>query len=212
MNGGWDTMRRVNPGFGRRRYSMTEVRDITIAVLVLSFAFYMILSGGSHLYPDRTANALALFGVSLLLVLTSFMLHELAHKVVAQRYGAWAEFRVYPFGLMIALVFSFMGFLFAAPGAVYIDGAIDEERNGKISAAGPMANLVIGGVATVLWFLTDGLASQIFGLLAYLNAFFAAFNLLPIHPLDGSKIYGWNAPLYIGMFAAAAVILILQFL
>ena len=211
MGDPWDNARNMNSGFRMRRYSATEIRDLTIAILVLSVAFLIIL-GDSRLYPNNVVNYLALFGISLVLVLTSFMLHELAHKIVAQRYGAWAEFRMYPFGLLIALVFSTMGFLFAAPGAVYIDGAIDEERNGKISAAGPMVNIIIGSIATLMWFMTDGLTSQIFGLFALLNAFFAAFNLLPIAPMDGSKIYGWNMPLYIGMFAVAAALLILQFL
>jgi len=198
-------MRTINPTLGMR-YSKIELRDIAISVLVLSVAFAVVLA------RRNSIDILLLLFISAAIVCTSFVMHELAHKYTAQRYGAWAEFRMYPFGLLIALVFSTMGFLFAAPGAVYIDGAIDEERNGKISAAGPMVNIIIGSIATLMWFMTDGLTSQIFGLFALLNAFFAAFNLLPIAPMDGSKIYGWNMPLYIGMFAVAAALLILQFL
>jgi len=208
----WDGMRVLNPGFGRKRFSAIEVRDITIAISVLTVAIFIILYRGSNLVPnDAVNNFLAILGLSFLLVVTGFMIHELAHKYVAQKYGAWAEFRVYPQGLLMALVFSLLGFLFAAPGAVYINGAIDQERNGKISAAGPASNMVIAAIASIMWFMTDGLTSQIFGLFAFVNAFFAVFNLLPIPPMDGSKIYRWNMPLYIFMFAGAVAMLIPQF-
>ncbi len=42
-------------------------------------------------------------------------------------------------------------------------------------------------------------------MLAQLNAFLAVFNLLPIPPLDGSKIMPWNLTLWISVFAVAVV-------
>lgn len=45
----------------------------------------------------------------------------------------------------------------------------------------------------------------VFLMLANLNAFLAFFNLLPIPPLDGSKILAWNAPVYIAAMAVAAL-------
>ena len=53
--------------------------------------------------------ASALRSISLVAVSTGFLMHELMHKFVAQRYGAWAEFRVFPLGLMMAILFSFFG-------------------------------------------------------------------------------------------------------
>jgi Zn-dependent protease len=48
---------------------------------------------------------------------TGFMLHELAHKFVAQRYGYWAEYKASPMGLIFTVVMAAMfGFVFAAPG------------------------------------------------------------------------------------------------
>jgi len=214
MNDPWDRMRTLNPGFGRKRFSQTEVRDIIISVAVLSIAFFIILYRGSNIFPnDAAANTAAILGLSFLLVVLSFMVHELAHKVVAQKYGARAEFRAYPQGLLIALVFAILfGFLFAAPGAVYIEGAIDRERNGKISAAGPASNMIIAAVAWAMWFVTDGILSDIFLMFAFVNAFFAVFNLLPIPPMDGSKVYPWNVPVYVIMFAVSVAMLIPQFI
>lgn len=58
------------------------------------------------------------------------------------------------------------------------------------AAAGPVANVLTGATAVLTWralpdlgFITDGLLA-----FAVLSVFVAAFNLLPIPPLDGSKI------------------------
>ena len=191
-----------------KRFSKTEIREIIIAVTIISLAFAIMLRSSVLVVSSEMLNYLAIFGLSALLVITSFIPHEMAHKWVAQKYGAWAEFRMYPAGLMMAIVFSFFGFLFAAPGAVYINGNINVEKNGKISIAGPLTNLVIGAIAMVLCHVTTGLWSDIFGLFAWLNVFLAFFNLLPINPMDGSKIYKWNAAIYVGTMALAIGMLI----
>ena len=44
------------------------------------------------------------------------------------------------------LIFSFLGFVIAAPGAVYIEGVFGQGRVGKTALAGPMTNLVLGTI------------------------------------------------------------------
>lgn len=197
-----DGLRRVNPGSNNPmtglKFSRTEVRHILIAVAVLSLAFtIMLYRGGSRLDSDVTMSIIKLFAVSVCLVTCSFLLHELGHKYVAQSYGAWSEFRMYPAGLLMALVFSLLGFLFAAPGAVYIRGNITQEQNGKISLAGPAVNFIISAFAIVMCLTTGGVTSQIMFQLAWLNAFLGLFNMIPIPPLDGSKIVQWSIPAFI---------------
>jgi Zn-dependent protease len=193
-------MRTINSG--SRAYSTVEIRDIAISVIVLSVAFAVMFHiNGSDL------SVLELIGISAIIVCTSFVMHELAHKFVAQRSGAWAEYRMFPFGLMMALLLSFFGVIFAAPGAVYINGNIDRETNGKISAAGPAVNIVIGAVSVLLACMTGGLISSLLWIMATINGFFAVFNMLPIMPFDGSKIYRWNVPIYLLMLTAAVALL-----
>jgi Zn-dependent protease len=199
----------INPGFKKSPFSKIEIRDITISVLVLAVAFTIILSRANPRFfsSDYTTNVLYWFGTSIVLVITSFLCHELGHKFVAQRYGAWSEYRMFPAGLLFCLILSFVGILFAAPGAVYIRGRIDDKMNGKISAAGPGVNIILGYIAFALALATTGFSSAIFGLLAYLNAFLALFNMIPIPPLDGSKIVKWNIPVFVIMVALAALLL-----
>ncbi|MEM3226631.1 MAG: site-2 protease family protein, partial [Thermoplasmata archaeon] len=78
----------------------------------------------------------------------------------------------------------------------------------KISAAGPIYNLFVG-ILFLLLSLVGVLHFLIF--VAVINFWLGFFNLLPIPPLDGSKIYKWNLPLYI-ILMIVSLILVLQFI
>ncbi len=182
------------------RFYPEEKRDIPLALGVLTVAFWILMSGGvrfSHL-------SLISFLTALLSVLIAFFLHEMAHKYVAMRYGYPAAFRAWKMGLLIALFSSFVGFLFAAPGAVYIYGYPSIKENGKISAAGPITNIIAGYSLLIGALLTPYYPTVVVMLqISYLNFFLAFFNLLPIGPMDGVKIMRWNLPVYIALFALA---------
>ncbi len=210
---GIEGARRINMNYGMPMFSRIELRDIAIAVAVLTASFTIIFSRRWRLFSDDVMmNALWWVLVSFIMVMSSFILHELAHKFTAQRFGAWSEFRMYPTGLILCLIMSVVGFLFAAPGAVYIRGYITDEMNGKISIAGPAVNIGISTVALILCFIIGkGLSADIFFLLAYMNAFLAVFNLLPIPPLDGSKVLKWNPAVYAVSVAAAVALLLITF-
>lgn len=202
----------VTPGYRQSRFSKRELRDIAIAVIVLSLALTILYKRGAIItyLGDEFGSAakwIVLFGICLLLVVFSFLLHEFGHKFTAQNFGMRSEFRIFPTGLFITLLTSVLGFLFAAPGAVYIEGNPTRKENGIISIAGPAVNilLVLVGIAGCLAFNGGGVVVIFFYLLAYLNAFLALFNLLPIPPLDGSKIWGWSMPVYIVAIAMAAL-------
>jgi len=101
--------------FGSISFSDKEIIDIIRAWLAISFAFAMILSDGfSGLFPA--------FILASLTVGIGFIAHEMGHKIAAQHYGAWAEFRAWNLGLLLAVALSFLGFIIAAPGAVIIQG------------------------------------------------------------------------------------------
>ena len=200
-------------------FSGIEIRDIVIAWLALAFAFSLALSGGGLelLGAGSGVNASGvalLFGVALVTVGPGFVLHELMHKFVAQRYGFWAEFRMWPLGLVLALVTSLIGFIFAAPGATYISGAnISEKENGIISYAGPLTNIAVAAIFTpVLLYsvlYTNSAILQLIGVYGvYINVFLAMFNLLPIMPLDGAKVFRWSKTRWIATFVPLVLVFI----
>ncbi|MDD4231004.1 MAG: hypothetical protein PHU52_06455 [Dehalococcoidales bacterium] len=191
-----------------------ELRDISLSALALAIAFGIALAGGL----DGLGNpvyVLTLIGISLLAVSTGFIFHELAHRLVARRFGYLAEYAMWPAGLLIALVSSLMGFIFAAPGAVVIrPGNIiistretEVENMGLISIAGPATNIVIA----VLFLLLDTIyPTLIFYLGAYINTWLAIFNLIPFGPLDGAKVFRWNKIYWGAALAIAGLLFVLQ--
>lgn len=204
----------VTPGRRRSRFSRRELGDIAISMIVLSLAFMILYRGDSRgsysWYLEMTYGSterwILLFLTCLGLVFFSFLLHEFGHKFTAQNFGMASEFRMFPLGLVITLASSMFGFLFAAPGAVMIAGNPDKRENGIISIAGPAVNIVLALIGIAGCFAFNHSAWVfVFLLLANLNASLALFNLLPIPPLDGSKIWPWSIPLYVVVFAVAAL-------
>lgn len=192
-------------------FSGIEIRDIIIAWLALGVAFSFALEGGAlGFFSGGGVNPSAfslLFGISLVTVGPGFVFHELSHKFVAQRYGYWAEFRMWPAGLFIALATSLIGFIFAAPGATYISGGnISKPENGKISLAGPMTNVLIAGLFAPLNSPLLQSPTSLVGLAGYIgvrvNVILALFNMLPIGPLDGAKVFRWKFAIWLPLFVA----------
>src|SRR3989344_6422034 len=172
--------------------SEIELRDLAKAWIAISIAFAVVMTqplSGQFLSKQLYAN----FIIASLTVGVGFLLHELAHKFVAQRYGCFAEFRASNFFLLLAIVMSFSGFVFAAPGAVMISGPVGVRRNGKISVAGPAVNLILALLfLAISFFYPNG----IFRVISYygfmINTWLALFNMIPFGNFDGKKILVWN--------------------
>jgi len=194
------------------RFSKTEIVHLLISIAVLTLAFSFVLPKNNIFYRgiNLDINSLISFlPISFLAVLTAFFFHEISHKFMAQRYGLWSEFRMYPFGLLLALILAFFTpLIFAAPGAVMFRGDSRNFENGKIATAGPLANLIVAFITLPLYFIFfESTLGQILGLICLINAFLATFNLLPLGTLDGAKIVRWNATIWIILLSIAIAIM-----
>ena len=208
--------------------SNQELKNILLADAVLIIAFSMVIAGGIFTLISSAGSFISVFilylpicavGVSL-----SFILHELMHKFVAQHYGAVAGFVTIYNGLLITLVTGAFGFLLGIPGVTMIyASSFSKKENGIVSLAGPLTNFAVFGVFCVIFYALNPhsllIASQILRPSTYLNAmlsftvfislWLAFFNMLPISPLDGSKVLAWSKPVYLAMLAAVIVLLLL---
>ncbi|MEK6932389.1 MAG: hypothetical protein AABW56_01185 [Nanoarchaeota archaeon] len=190
---------------GKIETSKREIVDILKAWVVISVAFAVIISNRS--FTDKFLFNLFLSAVT---VGVGFLLHELSHKVVAQKYGAIAEFRSFDIMLVLALAMSFfLGAIFAAPGAVMIAGGnINIQRYGKISAVGPLMNLFLAIIFLIIKYLDINANINLIGEYGFfINSWLALFNMIPIWEFDGRKIFQWSKGVWIAIVAVAVVFL-----
>jgi Zn-dependent protease len=203
-------MKLVNPRdqimLGRISTSRTELVDLIKAWVAISLAFAILLGGSLFSF-----DFIGFFMISSLSVGLGFIAHEMSHKLVAQKYGCQAEFRAWDKMLILAVLMSFFGFIIAAPGAVMIAGPVGRRRNGKISAAGAIANLSIAAICLSLALIpVTGILLMIAKYGFLINTWLALFNMIPFAMFDGKKVYNWNKTVYFIMVAVAISFLALQ--
>ncbi|GAB4427626.1 MAG: peptidase M50 [Chloroflexi bacterium OHK40] len=175
----------------------------------LAFAIYVV--GGQVLtgfFPVALLAAAVTCGIG-------FLLHELAHRVVARRFGAEAHFVANNAWLLISIALAFLRVFIAAPGAVWHRGYLTPRQSGLIALAGPVANLVLA-----LFFLGASFAipprAELLGVplrsvvaMGYsINAWLGLFNMIPAGPFDGAKVLAWDWRVF---GATVAVALLLTF-
>jgi len=188
-----------------------EAGQILLAWVVLSLAISISYVGGLF---QGTGDAVGI-AAAFIATATAFIFHEMGHKFVAMRFGYVAHFKVWIWGLALTLITAVVSqgtFIFGAPGAVYIAPAVaagyhaygrysegrrsEDHASMLISAAGPGTNLLFS-----LFFLALLLIGPATGFVATvasygfaLNVGLGAFNMLPIPPMDGYKIFKGSIP------------------
>ena len=231
----WDEHPQIS--FGRR-----EIRDLLLASVVLSAGMSFVLGGRrgdiftlpTGLDSFDWSAFFTILPFAALATIPAFILHELAHKIVAQKKDLAAEFLVHPWGLSLAILSpALFKILLAAPGVVEIyderalrrDELSAEERveqrrdGGIISIVGPLVNLVLAYGAFLLDGVfpgvrvpaseASGIGNTAFELIMLINLVLAGFNMIPVDPFDGRKILRWSWGAFLGVWALILALVVL---
>ena len=192
-----------NPTFAPR-----EIAQIVVAWVALSLA--LSVADIENLFSGT--GSLDYIAAAFIATATGFVLHEMGHKFVAMRHGYIAHFKIWTWGIALALIIAIVSqgqFIFGAPGAVYIAPATgllsyeyasqrsEKRDNAVISAAGPGTNLAFALFFLFLIFVlpVNGFWSTVVSYGFTLNVGLGSFNMLPIPPMDGYKIFKGSVPL-----------------
>jgi len=167
----------------RRTLTLGRLFDIRVGVHVSWLAVYAFMSvalaRGLTALPGGEAYA---FGAACALVLfASVVAHELAHALVARRFGVRTR--------AITL------FLFGGVATLEEEPA-SPKADALIALAGPGLSAALALVALVLLFAVDrfvpGRAGTALGYLGtyvmLANAVLAVFNVIPAYPMDGGRV------------------------
>ena len=188
----------------RFHFTSDEKQDLLKSWAAISLAFAIFIAGG--LTGIASTAFLLYLLIAAVTVGLGFVLHELAHKWVALSYECDAEYRAENSMLILALLSSLFGFVFAAPGAVHLKGSTRHDQQGMISLAGPVANILLAILFLLLYFLLPEGMRNIAGFGAVINSWLALFNMIPFSIFDGAKVFNWNKAVY-GVTVGAATVL-----
>jgi len=174
--------------------TVIEIIYLIITVLVIGYIF----SGMSRLYSTDPLKVYKRFDwddfkFAIMIAAPGIILHELAHKFVAMGFGLEAVYQIWPLGLAIGAALKAFGssFILLAPGYVLIQNASVFQMS--LSAfAGPAVNLALWIIPVFMLKKAKNMShKKVVGLvmLKQINKWLFLFNMIPLPPLDGSKVF-----------------------
>ncbi len=182
---------------GKLTFSLAEVRDLFFSTLILSFVFSF--SAVFNTYLEVFVN----FFITFMFIGVSFLIHELAHKIGAEYFGADSVYKIWPLGLLIAILVGILSngaLIFFVPGIAVFSAypkkrfgtgrvILDLDEDALISLSGPLASLLM---VLLFKFFSPILPYNIWQPMVIINSWIALFSLIPWTPFDGGRIFFYN--------------------
>lgn len=200
-------------------FTIREVGDMLVSIVALGFLF----SFSPGFLPEGSPWLMNLLMATLLSGVV-WTLHVAAQKLMARRYECRTTYFMSPHFIVVAIlltlfisVMSFGQFVLivAVVGFVNVSTkysmrlgykfmGLTLKETGEVAAAGWIANVLFALLLKVLHPIYPAFFAYFIGM----NLWVALFNLLPIPPLDGSKILSWNVAAWVISLALSITLLI----
>ncbi|HLC65028.1 MAG TPA: hypothetical protein VJI46_02785 [Candidatus Nanoarchaeia archaeon] len=202
-------------------FTPAELRGLAVSILVVAFII-SFADWGKGETPDAAAGLFNLL-IAIIITAITFFVRESARRVAALSVGYRAEYKVWLWGLLIGLVVVFVsrGYVWLLlPGGILLHHLAGHRLGhfryglnffglGMVSMVAPIANLVL---AVIIKIVNAYLQLDVLTKALYLNLLLAIFSVLPIPPMDGSKMFFGSRMVYSFMFAAIILASVLLFL
>ncbi len=139
--------------------------QIGSSIFLLVLLFMSFSSSATQIYYNA---------IFLAMVIGSIFLHEMGH--------AWATLIQ---GIPVRRIM-----IYGGGGFCERTRSASVKQDELIVAMGPIVNLAIWAVASLAWpYMPEGQLMWAVNMLAWINLFLAAFNMIPVQPLDGGKLF-----------------------
>ena len=176
---------------------LREIIDLIVVTIALGYIFSAYIKRPKTelelVYP-RFGLSWEDFKFAVIVTAPAVILHELAHKFVAISLGLTATFKAFYPGLGIGVFLRVINspLILLAPGYVQIPPSTSNLAVFLTAFSGPLTNLLIfliaGYILNNARKLTRNQAIALY-MTKQINIFLFIFNMLPIPPLDGYKVF-----------------------
>ncbi|MDP3765525.1 MAG: hypothetical protein Q8R04_03355 [Nanoarchaeota archaeon] len=194
------------------KFTQHELRGLIISILAIAFIISFKEWGKTSF--ELAAGLYNLFN-AVLIVALSILIHDLGQRIWALAIGYRVEFKMWSLGLFVALIIAFIsngnlwlivpsGFMLhhlAGHRLGFFRYGISYFGQAMVALAGPLFTLMLVILLKVLSVFSPNPLIQ---KAIIFNVVYAVTSLLPIPPLDGSKIYFGSRMLY--AFALPAIV------
>lgn len=192
-------------------FTSAEIRSLAATVLIVAFII-SFADWGKGATPDLT-EGLFNFLIAVIITAVTFFVRESVRRIAALSVGYRAEYKVWWWGLLLGLVIVFIsrGYVWILlPGGILLHHLAGHRLGhfryglnffglGMVSMTAPIANVVMAVIIkSVNLYLNSGVLTKA----VYLNLLLAIFSVLPIPPMDGSKMFFGSRMVYSFMFIA----------
>ena len=173
--------------------TIREIFDLVVMTGALGYIF-MSYVRQPGMFAAREGFDWNAFWFAMGLTAPGIVFHELSHKFVALAFGMIATFHASYFGLALGLFLKMVNspFVIFAPGFVEMGGGMTVLGTTVSAFAGPAMNLLLFFIAKLVLARKRRVTQRqfvVWHLTKQVNLFLFLFNMIPLPPFDGAKVF-----------------------